>query len=167
MDKNCLMRLIALGAFAGVCLGPAWAEAAEVNTDDFIAACSKDPIVTDDMGFDDGKVTPKAYCECIAAELVKNNLSQKDVDMLIKMHNEDISDADVESYPALDDLMIANEGYEDNCRKTLGLPTDTGTDIEGLREEEMMLEDDMLPEEDMSPEDDGEVPAEDNKSPPE
>jgi len=166
MHKNCLMRLIVLGAFAGVCLCPAAVKAATLNTDDFIAACSKDPIITDDTGFDDGKATPKAYCECIAAELVKNNLEQKDVDMLIKMHNEDISDADVESYPALEGLMNANEGYEDKCRKTLGLPTDTGTDIEEFPEEEMQ-EDEEMPQENMAPDGDDEAPAEEGESPPE
>jgi hypothetical protein len=161
MQKNGLTRLIALGAFAGVCLCPVWAEAASISTDKFVAACSKDPIITDDSGFDDGKVTPKAYCECVAAEIVKNNLSQKDVDMLIKMHNEDISDADVESYPSLEDLMNANEGYEDNCRKTLGLPTDDSeTDIEENPEDEMTPGD-------MSPEDDEGPPAEEDEQPPE
>ncbi len=165
MRKDCLMRLIALSALAGLCLCPASANTAELNTDDFVAACSKDPIVTDDTGFDDGKVTPKDYCACIAAELVKNNLSQRDVDMLIKMHNEDISDADVESYPVLDDLMIANEGYEDHCRNALGLPADIGTDIEGLPEEDLMLRDDVMPEDGLPPKDDEDVPADYNGSP--
>jgi len=161
MYKNCLTRLVAFSAFAGLCLCPAWADAAELNTDAFVAACSKDPIITDDTAFDDGKATPKAYCECVATELAKSDLGQKDVDMLIKMHNEDISDADVENYPTLEDLMIANEGYEDKCRKTLGLPTDTGTDIEEIPEGEMMPEDDMMPEEGEEP------PAEEDESAPE
>lgn len=160
MRKHSLTRLIVFGTFTGLCLCPAWAEAAEINTDAFVAACSKDPIITDDTAFDDGKTTPKAYCECIAAELAKSDLGQKDVDMLIKMHNEDISDADVESYPKLEDLMIANEGYEDACRKTLGLPSDAGTDIEEVPEGEMM------PEDEMSPEDGEEAPAEEDESPP-
>ena len=50
--------------------------------------------------------------------------------MLTKMHNEEISDADVEAYPTLEDLLNANEGFEDSCRKSLGLPSDTGTDME-------------------------------------
>ena len=166
MRKNGLMRLIALGALAGVCLYPEAVKAAELNTGDFIAACSKDPVITDDLAFDDGKVTPKAYCECIAAELGKSDFGQKDVDMLIKMHKEDITDADVENYPALDDLMIANEGFEDKCRAALGLPTDTGTDVEEFSDEEMMREDDAMPEED-SPEDGGAPPAEDDEAPPE
>ena len=116
MHKDFFMRLVALGAFAVFCLCAAEAEAAKLNTADFIAACSEDPSVTDDPGFEDGKVTPKAFCECVAGELEKNNLSQKDVDMLTKMHNEDISDADVESYPTLEELMNANESFEDRCR---------------------------------------------------
>ena len=160
MHKNFFMRLIALGAFAGLCFCAPKVEAAKLNAGDFIAACSEDPSVTDDPAFDDGKVTPKAFCECAAAELEKNNLSQKDVDMLTKMHNEDISDADAEAYPTLEDLMNANESYEDSCRKTLGLPTDVGTDLEEVPE------DDVTPGDDM-PENDGEAPAEDDGSPPE
>ena len=162
MYESSFMRLIALGAFAVLCLGGAKVEAAKLNAADFIAACSEDPSVTDDPGFDDSKVTPKAYCECVAAELEKNNLSQNDVDMLTKMHNEEISDADVESYPTLEDLMNANESYEDSCRKSLGLPTDIGTDIEELPEEEFLPEDEEAPAEGPA-----EPPAEDDGSPPE
>lgn len=166
MPKTVFMRLVALGAFAGLCLCAGEAEAAKLNTSDFIAACSEDPSITDDPGFDEGKVEPKAYCACVAAELEKNNLSQNDIDMLTKMHNEEISDADVESYPTLEELMNANESFEDRCRTSLGLPTDIGTDIEEIPEEE------FLPEEDEEVPADGEVPAEgapaeDDGSPPE
>ncbi|MGC1710825.1 MAG: hypothetical protein WA717_04385, partial [Methyloceanibacter sp.] len=65
---------------------PAVAAAGKLNTTAFVAACSTDQNVTDEPGFEDGKVTPKAYCECVAAEIVKNKLSQGDVDMLTKMH---------------------------------------------------------------------------------
>ena len=161
MHESFFMRLIALCAFAVLCVCAVKAEAATLNTSDFVAACSDDPSVTDDPSFDDGKVTPKAFCECVAAELGKNNLGQKDVDMLTKMHNEDISDADVEAYPTLEDLMNANEDFEDNCRKALGLPTDIGTDIEEIPEEEFLEEDEEAP----AGED--EAPAEDDGSPPE
>ena len=150
------MRVIALGAFAVLCLGMTKAEAAAVDPAKFIAACIADPSVTDDPGFDDGKATPKAYCECVAGELGKNNLSQKDVDMLTKMHNEEISDEDVENFPTLEDLLNANEGFEDSCRKSLGLPDDSGTDME----EEPSGEEEGLPEGE-------EAPAEDDGSPPE
>ena len=115
MHKIIFMRVIALGAFAAFCLCAAQddAFAAALNTANFVAACSADENVTDEPGFEDGKVTPKAYCECVAAEIVKNKLSQADVDMLTKMHKDDISDADAENYPTLEDLMNANEGYED------------------------------------------------------
>jgi len=159
MHTNFLMRLIALGAFAALCLCAGGAEAAKLSTGDFIAACSEDPSITDDPSFEDGKVTPKAYCECVAAELEKNNLGQKDVDMLTKMHNEDISDADVESYPTLEELMNANESFEDNCRTSLGLPTDIGTDIEEIPEEEFLQDEGEIPAD--------EAPAEDDGSPPE
>ena len=155
MHNAFFMRIIALGAFAALCLGAARVDAATLNTADFIAACGADASITEDPGLEDGKVTPKAYCECIAGEFEKNKLSQKDVDMLTKMHKEEISDADVENYPTLEDLMNANEGYEDTCRKSLGLPMDEGTDVE-----EEPIDEGAMPE-------DGEVPAEDDGSPPE
>ena len=150
------MRVIALGAFAVLCLGMTTSEAASVDTAKFVAACTADPSVTDDPGFDEGKVTPKAYCECVAGEIAKKDLSQKDVDMLTKMHNEEISDEDVENFPTLEDLLNANEGFEDGCRKSLGLPEDTGDDMQ----EEPAGEDEGLPG-------DEEAPTEDDGSPPE
>jgi hypothetical protein len=131
------------------------ADAVALDTAKFVAACTADPSVSEDPGFDDGTVTAKAYCECVAGELAKNNLTQKDVDMLTKMHNEEISDEDVEAYPTLEDLMNANEGFEDSCRKSLGLPEDTGTDME----EEPTGEGEGMPEEEQAPtEDDGSPP---------
>lgn len=154
MHKSGLRRVTALGAFAALCLSAAAAQAAALNTGDFIAACSSDVSVTDDPGFDDGKATPKDYCECVAGEFEKNKLSQQDVDMLTKMHKEEITDEDVEGYPTLEDLLNTNEGFEDSCRQRLGLPTDFGTDVE--EEEEM----EGMP-------DDEDFPAEDDGSPPE
>jgi hypothetical protein len=156
MYQGIFTRVVALGAFAVLCLSVTKTEAAALDTAKFLAACTADPSVTDDPGFDDGKVTPKAYCDCVAGELGKNNLSQKDVDMLTKMHNEEISDEDVEAYPTLEDLLNANEGFEDSCRKSLGLPADTGTDMQ----EEPTGEGEGMPE-------DEEAPAEDDGSPPE
>ncbi|HEX2446657.1 MAG TPA: hypothetical protein VHK26_00525 [Methyloceanibacter sp.] len=157
MHNTFSLRVVALGAFAVLCLCMPQDEAlaAALNTANFVAACSADENVTSDPGFEDSKVTPKAFCECVAAEVAKNKLSQADVDMLTKMHKDDISDADAESYPTLEDLMNANEGFEDSCRTSLGLPIDEGTDIE-----EVPLEDDGMPEEE-------EAPAEDDGSPPE
>jgi hypothetical protein len=123
-----LTRTAALGAFT-LLLGGAGemqieiaAAAEKLNTDGFIAACAADDNVTQEPGFEDGKVTPKAFCECVAAKLEENKATQKDVDMLTKMHKDEITDQDAESYPTLDDLMNANEGYEDSCRTKLGLP---------------------------------------------
>ena len=155
MQETSFMRVFALGTFAALCLSAADAGAAGVNTADFVAACGADASIAEDPGFDDGKVTPKAYCECVADQLVSNKLSQKDVDMLTKMHKEEISDEDVENYPTLEDLMNANEGYEDACREKLGLPVATGTDME-----EETDEGEGMPQEE-------EVPAEDDGSPPE
>ena len=156
MHKDFFKRLVALCAFAGLSLWAAHAVAAKLNIGDFTAACSDDPSVTEDPSFEDKKVTPKAFCECVAGALEKNNLSQKDVDMLTKMHNEELSDADAEAYPTLEDLMNANEGFEDKCRETLGLPTDVGTD---MQEEQ--------PEDEAVPGDDEGAPAGDDVSPPE
>ena len=154
MHNIFFMRVIALGGFAALCFCAAEVEAAgALNTAAFIAACSADASVTEDPGFDEGKVTPQAYCECVAGEFEKNKLTQKDVDMLTKMHKEELTDADVESYPTLEDLMNANEGYEDSCRQSLGLPTAAGTDMEEEPEEGMPAEE--------------EAPAEDDGSPPE
>jgi hypothetical protein len=151
------MRVVALAAFAALCLCVAQDEAfaAALNTANLVAACSVDENVTGDPGFEDGKVTPKAFCECVSAEIVKNKLSQADVDMLTKMHKDDISDADAEGYPTLEDLMNANESYEDSCRTSLGMPIDEGTDIEEMPEGEDEIPDEGVP------------PAEDDGSPPE
>lgn len=155
MYKSDFMRVIALGAFAVLCLGITKVAAASLDTAKFIAACSGDPSITEDPGFDDGKVTPEAYCECVAGQLDKSKLAQQDVDMLTKMHKEEISDEDAENYPTLEDLLNANEGYEDTCRTSLGLPINEGTDVE-----EVPVDEDDMPAEE-------EAPAEDDGSPPE
>jgi len=158
MHKVFFMRVIALGAFAAFCLCAAQDDAlaaAALNTANFMAACSADQNITDEAGFDDGKVTPKAFCECVVGEFTKNKLTQTDIDMLTKMHKDEISDADAASYPTLEDLMNANEGYEDSCKTSLGLPTDEDTGVE-----EGPGEEDVVPQ-------DEEAPAEDDGSPPE
>ena len=83
-----------------------------------------------DPGFDGDCATPKAFCECVAGKLVENKSSQADVEMLTKLHNEEISNSDAETHPNFENLLVANEGYEDACRQSLGLSTDYGTDIE-------------------------------------
>jgi hypothetical protein len=162
MYQSYVLRVAALGAFAAFCLyaadveaKPAAAATAKLNTAAFLDACSADQNVTDEPGFADGKITPKAYCECVVGKFEENKLSQKDVDMLTKMHKEEISDSDAQSYPTLEDLMNANEGYEDSCRQTLGLPSASGNDMEEEEPAEGMPEDEQPP------------PAEDDGSPPE
>jgi hypothetical protein len=99
------------------------APAAKLNTDDFLAACSEDEVVTGQLGSqEETEVTPKAFCECVAGELPKSKLSQKDVDMLTKMHKDAITDEDATTYSTLEDLLRANERIEDGCKKTLGIP---------------------------------------------
>src|SRR5215813_676859 len=142
MDTR-LTRAAALGAFALLLAGArethAAAPAGKVNSADFVAACAADENVTQEPGFEGGKVTPKSFCECVAGKLDENKASQKDVDMLTKMHKDEISDQDAEAYPTLDDLMNANEGYEDACRTALGLPS--------VDEEEPPMEEDAAPDE--------------------
>jgi hypothetical protein len=155
----------ALGAYALLLAGASQIEAkpaaaaGKLNTADFVAACSTDQNVTDEPGFEDGKVTPKAFCECVAGKLEENKASPKDLEMLTKMHKDAISDADAEGYPTLDDLMNANEGYEDDCRTKLGLPAADD-------EEEPPMEEDTVPDDGAAP-DEGAPPAQDEGSPPE
>ena len=112
---NRLTRVVAPGALSLLLAGAsaintnAADAAAKANTSDFVAACSADENVTQEPGFEDGK-------------LDENKATQKDVDMMTKMHKDDISDADAAAYPTLDDLMNTNEGFEDACRTALGLP---------------------------------------------
>lgn len=102
------------------------ADAAGLNTEAFLAACVGDPVVTDEPGLQQGsKVTAKQYCDCIAGKFDEKKLSQADVDMLSKMHKDEITDEDAEGYPTLEDLMAANEGLEDECKKSLGMPAAT------------------------------------------
>jgi hypothetical protein len=165
MNQSDVLRIAALAAFAALCFHAAAvaakpaaaAPAAKLNTAAFLDACSADQNVTDEPGFADGKVTPKAYCECVAGKFEENKLTQKDVDMLTKMHKDEITDADAQAYPTLEDLMTANEGYEDSCKKSLGLPADAGND-------EVPMEEDTVPDEE-SP--DQGAPPSDDASPPE
>ena len=165
MNQSDVVRIAALGAFAALCFHAAAvaakpaaaAPAAKLNTAAFLDACSADQNVTDEPGFADGKVTPKAYCECVAGKFDENKLTQKDVDMLTKMHKDEITDADAQAYPTLEDLMTANEGYEDACKKSLGLPADAGND-------EVPMEEDIVPDEEAP---DQGAPPSDDASPPE
>ncbi len=148
------MRVIVLGAFAVLGSATVGAVAADkLDTAAFVTACTEDPTVTEDAGFEGSSVTPKAFCECVAGKLAESKVSQADVEMLTKLHNEEISDSDAETHPNFEKLLVDNESYEDACRQSLGLATDYGTDIE-----EESLED--------MPSDDG-APAEDDGSPPE
>ena len=98
--------------------------AGALNTDAFLAACIADPVVTDEPGFAEGaKATPQSYCACIAGKFKEKPLSQSDVDMMTKMHKDEITDEDAASYATLEDLMATNEGIEDDCKESLGMPS--------------------------------------------
>jgi hypothetical protein len=98
--------------------------AGALNTDAFLAACVADPVVIDEPGFADGaKATPQSYCTCIAGKFKEQKLSQPDVDMMTKMHKDEITDEDAASYATLEDLMATNENIEDDCKESLGMPS--------------------------------------------
>lgn len=111
---------------------PKQALAANLNTEAFLAACVEDPVVTDEPGLAEGsKVTPQIYCKCIAGKFEEKKLSQADVDMLTKLHNDEITDEDAESFATLEELMQTNEGIEDGCKASLGMPA-ADSEQEGL-----------------------------------
>jgi hypothetical protein len=117
------VAILAIGAAAAA---PKQAPAGKLNTEAFLAACVADPVVTDEPGLAaGGKVTPQIYCDCITGKFGGKKLTQADVDMLTKMHKDEITDEDGESYPTLEDLMATHEGFEDACKASLGMPAST------------------------------------------
>jgi hypothetical protein len=147
--RNRVVLGFAFSAVATFCLGAsaAWAApAAKLDTGAFSAACAADSVVTEAPGLEAGsKVTPKMFCDCVVGKYQENKLSQKDVDMLTKVHKDELTDDDAAKYPTLEDLLSASEGYEDACKKTLGLPADTDEEAPG--------EDDSVPEDTLPPDD--------------
>jgi hypothetical protein len=125
-----LASLLALAAAAD---GAAAQEAAgALNTDAFIAACVADPVVIDEPGFaQGGKATPQAYCQCVADKFKVQNLRQSDVDMMTKMHKDEITDEDAATYTTLEELMATNENIEDDCKESLGMPSSDDDDEVG------------------------------------
>jgi hypothetical protein len=114
---------IAILSIGGAAAAPKQAPAGKLNTDAFLAACVADPVVTDEPGLAAGsKVTPQAYCGCVAGKFGEKKLGQVDIDMLTKMHKDQITDEDAKNYPALETLMATNEGFEDACKASLGMP---------------------------------------------
>ena len=104
----------------------------KLNTEAFLAACVADPVVTDEPGLQSGsKVSVQMYCECIVGKYHDKKLSQTDVDMMTKMHKDEITDEDATSYPKLEDLMEKNEGLEDECKASLGMPANKNDNEEG------------------------------------
>lgn len=139
----CAVLIAAAATFSGD------ARATDVKLDSYMAACTTDPDLVEEFK-GDPEVTPQVFCECVSGKLKETDATQADIDMLVKMHKDAITDADVEGFPTLEDLMIANEDYEDSCRQRLGIVVET--------DENMMPEDD----EGMMPEDEAPPPAEDD-----
>jgi len=124
-----------LAVFSAAILGLS-AQAAKLSTDAFLAACSEDEVVTGQLGSAE-EITPKQFCDCVAVKLPESKLSQKDVDMLTKMHEDAITDEDATSYATLEDLLSANERIEDGCKKSLGVPVNSEGDDQAPGDEEM------------------------------
>jgi hypothetical protein len=143
-----MAKVLARGAIGSVCMILAFAVASsargETDTAVFLEACTADPVVKDEPGLsEDSQVTPKVYCECVAGKLKEASLPQTDVDMLVKMHKDEITDEDAETFANLDVLMQTNEKLEDECKASLGMPTgDNGEEEEGapLGEEDVPVE---------------------------
>jgi len=126
LARGSILAGLAILAISGAAASPKQAPAAKLNTEAFLAACVVDPVVTDEPGLEaGGKVTPQIYCDCIAGKFPEKKLSQADIDMLTKMHKDQITDEDAQSYPTLEDLMATNEGVEDACKASLGMPAST------------------------------------------
>jgi hypothetical protein len=95
----------------------------KLNTDAFLAACVADPGVTDEPGLEAGsKVTAQMFCECIVGKDHDKKMTQAEVDQMTKMHKDGITDEDATSFPQLEDLLAKNEGFEDACKASLGMP---------------------------------------------
>jgi hypothetical protein len=104
----------------------------KLNTDDFLAACVADPVVTDEPGLEAGsKATAQIYCECIVGKYHEKRMTQVEVDMMTKMHKDQITDEDATSFPKLEDLMAKNEAFEDACKASLGMPASSDDNEEG------------------------------------
>jgi hypothetical protein len=118
------------------------APAGKLNTDAFLAACVADPVVTDEPGLEAGsKVTAQMYCECVVGKYHDKKLSQTEVDMMTKMHKDEITDEDATSFPKLEDLMAKNEGFEDECKASLGMPASQDDNEEAPTNEEDIPQD--------------------------
>ena len=70
--------------------------------------------------------------------------------MLVKMHRDEITDEDAESFTTLEDLMQANEAMEDECKQSLGMPV---FEDNGDEEEDAPIDDNDAMPEDAPPED--------------
>lgn len=136
--------LWAVFVMAAAIFGGDKASAADVKLDNYMAACTTDPDLVEEFK-GDPKVTPQVFCECVSGKLKETDATQADIDMLVKMHKDAITDADVEGFPTLEDLMIANEDYEDSCRQRLGIVVETDEDVMPEDAEGMMPEDEVPP----------------------
>jgi hypothetical protein len=143
-----LLGAVALGVFAALGAATTEAQAAGLDTAAFVAACAEDPVNKQDRGFAEAKVTTKVYCECVARKLQEGHLKQAAIDMLTKMHSDEITDEDAVNYPKLDDLMAVNEGYEDACKESLGVVSDDDSDMGEMPDD---MPDEAVPDEGEGP----------------
>ena len=103
--------------------------AAGLDTEDFKAACAGDADVTAMPGLKPGgKATPQEYCDCMADKLAESSLSQKDVDMLVKMHRHQVDWKEAMNYPQIDKLNEASDGFKKSCQNSFNMSVE---DVEG------------------------------------
>jgi hypothetical protein len=140
--RGFILALFVIGMAAGARAASNKTPESKLNTDAFLAACVADPVVTDEPGLEAGsKVTAQSYCECIVGKYHDKKMSQAEVDMMTKMHKDEITDEDATSFPKLEDLMAKNEGFEDECKASLGMPKSQDDNEEAPTNEEDIPQD--------------------------
>jgi hypothetical protein len=96
-----LMGLAALGA----------TPAAALATKEFVAACLADTSLDQIEGVGT-KIMPKDFCACVAARIAASELTQDQVDIITKMHKNDVDDTMSADY---DEAHDANDSFETEC----------------------------------------------------
>jgi hypothetical protein len=140
--RGFILAGLLIGTATGAEAASKQATESKLNTDAFLAACIADPVVTDEPGLEAGsKVTAQMYCECVVGKYHDKKMSQAEVDMMTKMHKDEITDEDATSFPKLEDLMAKNEGFEDECKVSLGMPKSQDDNEEAPTNEEDIPQD--------------------------
>ena len=99
-------------ALALMGLAALWATpAAALDTKEFVTACLADSSLDqiEDVGT---KITPKDFCACVAGKIAESDLTQDQVDIVTKIHKNDVDDTMSADYDAAHD---ANDSFETEC----------------------------------------------------